>query len=158
MLVAATLAIAGTACLIWLVFTFAVYALPFWAGLGAAMFAHGHGAGPIGGIVVGLFVAGLTLGLGQVLFSVARSPWSRALIGAMYAVPAGLAAYHAVHGLVAIGGTSEVWHIVFANVGAFASAGVAWARVSVHRPAGCMHGTSLATHPHRTALGTAHDS
>src|SRR3546814_3387163 len=53
----------------WLLFTLAIYALPFFAGVTVGMWAYGTGAGWPGSIVVGLLAAGLMLGVGQFLFA-----------------------------------------------------------------------------------------
>lgn len=129
---AASLAVIGT--LLWLLFTLAVFALPFYAGLSAAMWAYSHDTGLIGAAVVGVIVAGLTFGVGQVLFATLRAPWLRALIAAIYAAPAAIAGYSAVYGVSGIGGTGEAWRVVFAAIGAIVVAAVAWARVSALYP------------------------
>ncbi|MFN3945295.1 MAG: hypothetical protein ACK4K7_10225 [Allosphingosinicella sp.] len=134
MFIAITLSLAATGFLLWLLFNLAVYALPFYAGLSAAMWAYQHDAGFIGAALVGLVVAGLTFGMGQGLFATLRSPWRRALVAAVYAGPAGVAGYFAVYGVSGIGGTGEVWRILFASVGAVIVAGVAWVRVSALHP------------------------
>lgn len=48
----------------WLLFTLAVFALPFFAGLSAGTWAWHTGAGWSGAIIVGIVAAGLTLGIG----------------------------------------------------------------------------------------------
>lgn len=65
MIFATALTITGFAIVCWLVLTLAVYALPFFAGLSAALFAYQHDAGQIGAVVVGLMAGALTLALGQ---------------------------------------------------------------------------------------------
>ena len=49
----------------WLIFTLAVYALPFFVGLTAGMAAFHSGAGVIGALLVGIVAGALTLGIGQ---------------------------------------------------------------------------------------------
>ena len=51
------------------------------------------GAGPFGAIVVGFVTAGFTLVVGQYVFSVARSPIVRLVIGLLFAVPAAYAGH-----------------------------------------------------------------
>lgn len=129
---AASFAIIGM--LLWLLFTLAVYALPFYAGLSTAMWAYHHDAGFIGAAIIGLVTAGLTFGIGQLLFATLRSPWLRAMVAAIYAAPAAVAGYSAVYGVSGIGGTGEAWSIAFALVGATVVATVAWTRVSALYP------------------------
>ncbi len=53
--------------LCWLLFTLAVYALPLFVGVTAGLWAHGSGAGIVGGIA-----AGATAIIGQLIFDFAR--------------------------------------------------------------------------------------
>ena len=66
------LSIAAIGFLCWLLFTLAVFALPFFAGVTAGTWAYGTGAGWLGAIVVGFFAAGLTFGIGQFLLATVR--------------------------------------------------------------------------------------
>lgn len=143
--------------LLWLLFTLAVLALPFYAGLSAAMWAYGQEAGVIGAALVGLVAAGLTFGIGQVLFATLRSPWLRALVAAIYAAPAALAGYSAVYGVSGIGGTGEAWRILIACIGATVVAVVAWVRVSALYPGDrSMHHGAHRTRP-GNLIGAAND-
>jgi hypothetical protein len=134
MIIATAASFAAIGMLLWLLFTLAVYALPFYAGLSAAMWAWSYDAGFSGAALVGLVAAGLTFGIGQVLFAILRSPWLRALVAAIYTAPAGIAGYSAVYGVSGIGGTGEAWCIMFAWTGAIVVAVVAWTRVSALHP------------------------
>lgn len=134
MFIAIILSIAAIGFVLWLLFTLAVYALPFYAGLSAAFWAYEQDAGIVGATVVGLVVAGLTFGIGQVLFATLRTPWARALVAAAYAGPAGVAGYFAVYGVSDIGGTGEPWRVLFAGTGAVVVAVMAWVRVSALYP------------------------
>lgn len=135
MIIATVASFAVIGALLWLLFTLAVYALPFYAGLSAAMWAYGHDAGLIGAVVLGVIAAGLTFAIGQLLFATLRSLWLRALVAAIYAAPAAVAGYSAVYGVSGIGGADEVWRTVIASVGAVVVAVAAWTRVSALAPA-----------------------
>jgi hypothetical protein len=115
----------------WLIFTLAVYALPFFVGLTAGMAAFHGGAGVIGALFVGIVAGALTLGVGQIAFAVVRPLLLRAAIAAAFAIPAAIAGYHAVLGLSQIGVPSLVWREVFAWIGALFIGGTAWARMTV---------------------------
>lgn len=91
----------------WLLFTLAVYALPFFAGMTAGLAAYHSGAGVIGLIIVGVLAGGATLAIGQIVFATVRTPLIRAVIGLLYAVPASIAGYHATLGLAHIGLPAE---------------------------------------------------
>ncbi|WP_442800328.1 hypothetical protein [Sphingobium sp. C100] len=69
--------IAAIGALCWLLFTLAVFALPFFAGVSAATWAYSTGAGWLGAILVGLSAAAVTLGLGQFLLAFIRPLWIR---------------------------------------------------------------------------------
>lgn len=157
MFITAVLSVAGIGLICSLLFNLAVYALPFFAGVSAGMFAYQTGSGPIGGILVGIAAGAVTLVLGQVLFATIRSAALRAIVAIAYAAPAALAGYHAVHGLSAIGGTSEIWRQVFAVVGAVVIAIVAWARVSAFYPGETERGSAPGYLPSAGIGGAAND-
>jgi hypothetical protein len=133
-MIIAALSIVGIGLMLWLLFTFAVYALPFYVGLSVAVFAYQHDAGLIGAGVIGLFVAGVAFGVGQVLFATLRSPAARALVATVYTAPAGVAGFYAVRGIAGATGTGEPWSTAFCIVGGVAVAAVAWVRVSALYP------------------------
>ena len=65
-MILALLVVGGTlAFLAWLIFTFAVYALPCFVGVTAGMVAHGAGAGPLGAALIGSLAGALTLVVGR---------------------------------------------------------------------------------------------
>ena len=116
----------------WLIFTLAVYALPFFIGLTAGMAAFHSGAGVLGALLVGIVTGAVTLAIGQIAFAVVRPPVLRAVIAAAaFAIPAAIAGYHAVLGLSQIGVPSLVWREMFAWIGALFIGGTAWARMTV---------------------------
>ena len=136
MIIATALSIAGLGFFCWLLFTFAIYALPFFAGLTAGLFAYETGAGPFGAAAVALTTGVISLVAGQFLFAVVRSPVLRTLIAAAFAAPAAIAGYDIVHGLSGIGGTAETWRQIFGAVGALVIGGIAWARMGALHPGG----------------------
>ena len=115
----------------WLIFTLAVFALPFVVGLTAGMAAFHGSAGILGALLVGIVAGALTLAIGQIAFAVVRPLILRAAIAAAFAVPAAIAGYHAVLGLSQIGVPSLIWREVFAWIGAIFIGGTAWARMTV---------------------------
>ncbi len=101
------LSVVGIGFLCWLLFTLAVYALPFFAGLTGGLAAFHNGSGVIGALVVGVLVGGTTLAIGQLAFMTVRTPLIRAAIALLFAVPAAIAGYHATFGLAQIGVPAE---------------------------------------------------
>jgi hypothetical protein len=97
------LSVFGLGFFCWLLFTLAVYALPFLAGLTAGLAAFHSGSGFIGAFVVGLLVGVTIVVLGQIVFATVRTPLIRLLIGLIYAVPATVAGYQLCFALAGIG-------------------------------------------------------
>jgi hypothetical protein len=124
------LSVFGIGLFCWLIFTLAVYALPFFVGLTAGSAALLGGAGVIGALFVGIVAGALTLATGEIAFAVVRPLILRAAIATAFAVPAAIAGYHAVLGLLQIGVPSLMWREVFAWIGAIFIGGVAWARMT----------------------------
>ena len=124
------LSIAAIGFLCWLLFTLAVFALPFFAGVSIGMWAYHTGAGWLGAIIVGLIGAALTLGIGQFLLIVIQPLWARMLIALVFVAPAAIAGYHATHGIVQHTMPSEIWQTVFSIIGAVAVGATAFIRVA----------------------------
>ena len=114
----------------WLLFTLAVFALPFFAGVTAGMWAYDTAAGWLGAILVGALAGGLTFGIGQLLLVFVRPLWARVVIALAFVAPAAIAGYHATHGIVKHTMPSETWQLVFSVVGAIAVGVTAFARVT----------------------------
>ena len=125
------LSLIGIGFFCWLLFTLAIYALPFFAGLTAGIAALHNGTGIIGAIIVAAIVGILTLAAGQVAFATARTPLVRAAIALLFAAPATIAGYHATFGLAQIGMSSQGWCEALAVLGAILIGGTAWARMTL---------------------------
>ena len=123
-----SIAAIGTMC--WLLFNLAVFALPFFIGLNAYIWAYSTGAGWFGGIVVGLLAAGLTLAVGQGLLMLVRPIWARLLIALAFVAPAGMAGFYATLGIVKHMMPSEAWQLIFSVIGAIAVGVTAFLRVA----------------------------
>jgi hypothetical protein len=129
MLIATIAAVAGLLFICWVLFTLAVYALPFFLAVSLGTFAYQTGAGALGATLVGLISGVLALVLGQAAFAATRTPAVRSTIAAVYAVPAAIAGYHAVHGFAALGSPTEIWREVLSIIGALVVAAVTWGRM-----------------------------
>lgn len=138
----ASIAAIGGLC--WILFTLAIFALPFFAGVSAGTWAYGTGAGWLGAILVGLTTAALTLGLGQFLLAVIRPLWIRIAIALVFVAPAALAGYHATHGIVKHLMPSAGWQIAFSVIGAVAVGITAFVRVAGMAAASGPSGPGLA--------------
>lgn len=143
MLIISLIAVVGTLC--WLVFTFAVYAVPAFAGLSAASLAYQTGAGALGAAVVGLGAAAITLAIFRVLFAVTRSYALRRALALGFAGPAAFAGYQAAVGLAGMGTEAAAWSQVLGLIGGLVVGIVAWSRLTAHAPPAVPGGTSPAT-------------
>ena len=121
-------AVIGLLC--WLLFTLAVFALPFFVGLNVGIWTHQSGAGIFAAFLIGAFAAGATFGIGQFLFAVLRSSWLRLLVALAFAAPAALAGFYATYGIVSHTMPTETWQLVFSIIGAAAVGITAFVRVT----------------------------
>ncbi|MBY0335663.1 MAG: hypothetical protein K2X11_03570 [Acetobacteraceae bacterium] len=110
----------GLGTMIVLLFTLAIYAVPFFVGLTVGMWAFETGAGVIGAGLVGLVAGVIALIAAQLLFASVRSLALRAVLALLFAAPAAVAGYHAVLGISALLVPSEAWRHVFAAIGGLA--------------------------------------
>jgi hypothetical protein len=117
----------------WLIFTLAVYALPFFVAINAGIWAFHSGAGVLGTPLVAIAAGGMSLAIAQIAFAMTRSPILRGIIAAMFALPATFAGYHVVLVMVQVGVPSLAWQELFACVGAAFIGGTAWTRLAVYR-------------------------
>ena len=124
------LSIAAIGFFCWLLFTLAVFALPYFVGMSIGAWAYQSGAGLIGAIFAGLLAAGLTFGVGQIGLMLARATWARLLIALIFVAPAVMAGYHATHGIVKHAMPCEAWQQLFSVIGAIAVGCTAFVRVA----------------------------
>jgi hypothetical protein len=124
----------GLGALLCLLFTLAIYALPFFVAVTAGMAAFHSGAGVIGAILVAALVGGATLAIGQIVFATVRSPAIRATVAVLYAVPATIAGYSATHGLAELSMPSVTWQMIFAVIGAICVGCTTFGRLAMMAP------------------------
>lgn len=114
----------------------AVHALPAYCAFLAAQTVHASGAGVVAAIAAGALAAITMLALAQVLLAFARSPATRIAVALAFALPAGAAGYHAMHGLATALMPVSLWQQVLPKVAAVAIAAMAWMRLGRINPAG----------------------
>lgn len=117
-IVSILLSIAAMGVICCLLFYFAVYAVPLFAGVTAGVWAYGTGAGWLGGIAVGTVTVLATLVLGQLLLAFVKPLWLRLMVAVTFVAPAAIAGYHATHGIAKHTVPSETWQIALSLVGA----------------------------------------
>jgi hypothetical protein len=141
--------IAGIGVFCWLIFTLAVYALPFFVAINAGIWAFHSGAGPLGTPLVAVAAGGVTLAIAQIAFAMTRSLILRAVIAALFALPATFAGYHVALAMAQIGVPSPAWQEVFACLGAVFIGGTAWTRLAVFtEPRPVEQGRAVSDGPH----------
>ena len=125
------LGVAAIGFLCWILFSLAVYALPFFAALSAGMWAYHSNAGPVGAILVGIVAGAATLVAGQVAFAFVRSTWIRIAFALLFAAPAVFAGYYATFGLAKLTIPSGAWQVAFSIFGAIVVGVTAWTRMAL---------------------------
>ena len=113
----------------------AVHALPVCCAFLAAQAVHASGAGLVAATAAGALAAIATLALAQLLLALSRSAVSRIAVGLAFAIPAGLAGYHAMHGIAVAIMPPSVWQHILPIIAAIAIAAMAWMRIGVSPPA-----------------------
>src|SRR3546814_6447914 len=88
--------------LLWLLFRLAVYALPVASGISLAFWMRDHDYGYLAAILGGFAAGVAVLVIGPFLFKVIRSPIVRMAIALLFAIPAGIAGYHTVQGVIGL--------------------------------------------------------
>ena len=99
--------------------------------LNAGFWAYHSGAGVLGTPLVAVAAGGMTLAIAQIAFAMTRSLILRAVIAALFALPATFAGYHVALAMAQIGMPSHVWREVFACLGAVLIGGTAWTRLTI---------------------------
>jgi hypothetical protein len=130
MTLALILALAAVLFACWLLFTLATLALPVFVAITVGMWAQTTGSGPLAAIAFGLLAGVAALIAGQFLFLLIRSPMLRLALSLLFAVPAAIAGYHAVHGITGMGVESEMWRQMLGYVGAMFIGASAWLRLA----------------------------
>ncbi|MVA20721.1 hypothetical protein GOZ94_17375 [Agrobacterium vitis] len=93
------LAISLTITLCVIAYNFAIYALPFMAGLTAFQYVHGMEAGFLMSGLAAIFAALFSVALVIAVVGLAKNPGLRLIALAVFAVPAMIAGYALVHGV-----------------------------------------------------------
>lgn len=150
------LSFVGLAYLCWLLFALAVHALPFFASVTSGLAAYHSGAGPVAAIIVGAVAGVVVLVLGQVAFTTLRSSLVRTAVALIFALPAGLAGYHAARGLAYLVVPAEAWRETIAIAGAIIVAATAFMRMWLSSPSDVEQGVAAGRpSPHSPASQTS---
>lgn len=125
MLLGLILSATGIVLFAWAMFRLAVFALP--VGLGAAVFlwAAGSGPGPLLGLLFGVIVGVAAFLIGRLAVASRLPVPLRAGTALLFAVPAGIAGYNIVSGLMHLGRAGPTATSIIAVIGAIVVAGAA---------------------------------
>ena len=113
-----------------LLFRFSIYALPLFVAFAAASASYRSGSGIIAALAAAAVAAIILLAVAQLALAFAKSDLTRAAIGVVFAAPAAIAGYHAVHGIAAATMPPSVWQLVVSLLGAAIIAAASWAQWS----------------------------
>lgn len=117
-----------------LLFRLSIYALPLFAAFLAASATYQSGGGIVAALAAAALAATTLLALAQIAFASVKSDLARAGIGFVFAAPAAIAGYHAVHGIAAATMPSGFWQIAVSLIGATVIAAASWSQWGRARP------------------------
>lgn len=126
MLIGLTLVIVAVYMCCALLFRLSVYALPLFVGFAAASVTYHSDHGLVAALVAAALAGIATIALAQIALGLARSDLARAAIGLVFALPAAIAGYLAVHGIAAATMPVSIWPTVMALIGAAVIAATSW--------------------------------
>lgn len=109
-----------------LLFRLSVHALPLFVAFAAASATYRADHGLAAAVVAAALAGIATIALAQIALGLARSNLARAAIGFVFAFPAALAGYHAVHGIAAATMPVSVWPTTVSLIGATVIAAASW--------------------------------
>lgn len=130
MLIGFALAIVAVYMCCALLFRLSVHALPLFVAFAAASVTYHSHHGLVAALVAAALAGIATIVLAQIALGLARSDFSRAAIGLVFALPAALAGYHAVHGIAAATMPVSIWPTVVSLIGAAVITVTSWAQWS----------------------------
>jgi hypothetical protein len=106
--------------------------------INAGTCAFHSGVGLLATPLVAVAAGGMTLAIAQIAFAMTRSLILRAVIAAVFALPATLAGYHVTLAMSQIGVPSLAWQEIFVCLGAVFIGGTAWMRLTIFTEPGAL--------------------
>ena len=111
----------------------AMHALPVTCAFLAAKVVYASGAGLVAAIIAGVIGAITSLALGHILIASTHSALARPIVGLTFALPAGVAGYHAMHGFAALAMPASPWQQMLPVIAGLVIAARAWAQLGSGR-------------------------
>lgn len=112
------LSTAGIMFFAWAMLRLAVFALPVWLGLSLFLWSATGETGVLVGVLLGLIVGVAAFVLGQLIIGSRLPILVRVSVAALFAVPAGIAGFSVVSGLITVGGAGSLATTIVAAIGA----------------------------------------
>jgi hypothetical protein len=129
--------------MIWLLFNLAVHALPVGAGICIAFWMRDHGHGYVAAILGGLAAGIAILLIGQLLFAIVRAPILRFVLALTFAIPAGVAGYHAAQDVMQLAIEPGMLLSALSWIGGVVIASSAWSRLTGAKAPGTVSQTTM---------------
>lgn len=129
--------------MIWLLFNLAVHALPVGAGICIAFWMRDHGHGYVAAILGGLAAGIAILLIGQLLFAIVRAPILRFVLALTFAIPAGVAGYHAAQDVMQLAIEPGTLLSALSWIGGVVIAFSAWSRLTGAKAPGTVSQTAM---------------
>ena len=126
MLIGLTLIIVAVFLCCALLFRLSIYALPLFVAFAAASATYRADNGIVAAFLAAALAAIATIATAQIALGLARSDLSRAAIGLIFALPAALAGYYAVHGIAVATMPASSMQISVSLLGAAVIAAASW--------------------------------
>ena len=133
MLIGITLILVAIALCCALLFRLSIYALPLFAAFATTSATYHSGYGIIAALVAAVLAAIATIAIAQLALGLAKSDLARAAIGLVFALPAALAGYHAVHGIAVATMPASSWQVAVSLIGAAVIATASWTQWAAAR-------------------------
>lgn len=133
MLIAIALILVAIALCCALLFRLSIYALPLFVAFAAGSATYHSGYGIIAALVAAVMAAIATIAIAQIALGLAKSDLARAAVGLVFALPAALAGYHAVHGIAIATIPASSWQVAVSLIGAAVIATASWTQWAAAR-------------------------
>jgi hypothetical protein len=117
-----------------LLFRLSIYALPLFVAFLAGSATFRGGSGIVAALATAAIAAIILLAVAQLALAFAKSNLTRAAIGIVFAAPAAVAGYHAVHGIAVATMPPSAWQLIVSLLGAGIIAAASWMQWSPIRP------------------------
>lgn len=128
MLIGFTLIVVAVFLICALLFRLSIHALPLLVAFVAGSATYRSGSGIVAALAAAALAAILLMAVAQLAMAHAKSNWTRAAIGIVFAAPAAIVGYHAVHSIAVATMPQSSWPFAVSMIGAAIIAAASWAQ------------------------------